>query len=127
MTPGCVFCALPAEPIIAANAHAFAVRDSAPAAPLHTLVLPRRHVADYFELDADEREAIAALLGDCRRDILAHDPDVAGFNIAVNIGAAAGQTVLHCHVHLVPRRLGDGEALIVSGPHKRLLTRLPPD
>ena len=124
--PACPFCTLPAAAMVAANALAFAVRDIQPAAPLHTMVLPRRHVADYFDLDAAEREALAVLLGECRRDLLARDPAIAGFNIGVNIGAAAGQTIFHCHVHLVPRRAGDGEAVVLSGPRKRLLARIPP-
>lgn len=75
--------------------------------PLHTLILPNRHIADYFELEPAERSAIDDLLEETRRGILARDPEVAGFNIGVNIGAVAGQTILHCHVHLIPRRPGD--------------------
>ena len=111
--------------MVAGNALAYAVRDNQPAAPLHTLVLPRRHVPDYFNLTPTEREAVADLLCECRCDIVAGDPTVLGFNIGINIGAAAGQTVFHCHVHLVPRRSGDGEAVVTRGPRKRLLARLP--
>ena len=75
--------------------------------PLHTLVLPRRHVVGYFDLDAEEKWVIGELLDELRIDILARDPAVAGFNIGVNVGEAAGQTILHCHVHLIPRRWGD--------------------
>ena len=75
--------------------------------PLHTLILPNRHIADYFELEPAERSAIDDLLEETRRGILARDPEVAGFNIGVNIGAVAGQTILHCHVHLIPRYAGD--------------------
>jgi len=101
------------------------VRDIAPVAPFHTLVLPRRHAADYFDLDAAEREAIAALLAECRNAIAREDPTVGGFNIGINIGAAGGQTIFHCHVHLVPRRSGDGEAVVLSGPNKRMLASPP--
>lgn len=118
---GCVFCALPAGKFVAQNRLACAVRDIAPATPLHTLVLPRRHVAAWFELTAAERRAIDALLDIARAEILARDPAVAGFNIAVNVGAPAGQTIAHCHVHLVPRREGDGEGVMLCGPKKRLL------
>lgn len=103
----CVFCTMPRNDIIASNAHAYAVRDTSPVTPLHTLILPNRHVADYFDLDAGEREAIDRLLEETRRDILLRDPAVGGFNIGVNIGAVAGQTIFHCHVHLIPRRRGD--------------------
>ena len=95
------------EHIIARNRLACAVRDTSPVTPLHTLILPNRHVAGYFDLDANEKLAIGDLLEETRRDILARDPAVAGFNIGINIGVVAGQTILHCHVHLIPRRPGD--------------------
>jgi ATP adenylyltransferase len=103
----CVFCTVANEQIVASNRLAFAIRDTSPVTLLHTLVLPRRHVADYFELEPAEIGAIDDLLRETRRDIRARDPAVAGFNIGVNIGAVAGQTVFHCHVHLIPRRPGD--------------------
>jgi ATP adenylyltransferase len=103
----CVFCALGSDTAIARNNLAFAVRDTSPVTTLHTLVLPYRHVASYFELDANEKRAIDVLLEESRLDVLARDPNVAGFNIGINIGAAAGQTIFHCHVHLIPRRRGD--------------------
>ncbi len=103
----CVFCTVANEQIVVSNRLAFAIRDTSPVTPLHTLVLPRRHVADYFELEPAEIGALDDLLRETRRDIRARDPAVAGFNIGVNIGAVAGQTVFHCHVHLIPRRSGD--------------------
>jgi len=105
--PGCVFCAIDDELMVARNHLAYAVRDTSPVTPLHTLILPRRHVASYFDLDATEKRAIENLLEENRLGILACDPEVAGFNIGVNIGAVAGQTIFHCHVHLIPRRRGD--------------------
>lgn len=105
--PGCVFCTLAKAQAIAGNSLAYAVRDTSPVTPLHTLIVPRRHVASYFELDADEKRAIDELVDELRRDILALDPAVGGFNIGINIGAVAGQTIFHCHVHLIPRRSGD--------------------
>jgi len=107
MAAGCAFCAVAAEKIIAQNPLAYAVRDASPVTPLHTLVLPWRHAASYFDLENDEKRAIDALLTETRRAILAADPDVAGFNIGINVGEAAGQTIFHCHVHLIPRRRGD--------------------
>jgi ATP adenylyltransferase len=115
---------MPAAQIVAANDLAFAVRDIAPATPLHTMVLPRRHVASWFDLSEGERRAIDDLVEAVRRDILAHDAAVTGFNIAVNVGGDAGQTIFHCHLHLVPRRPGDGAGVVLSGPRKQLL---PPD
>ena len=107
MAAGCVFCAVAEEKIIAQNPLAYAVRDAAPVTPLHTLILPRRHVSPYFDLGAAEKCAIDEVLEETRRAILADDPEVAGFNIGINIGEAAGQTIFHCHVHLIPRRRGD--------------------
>jgi ATP adenylyltransferase len=103
----CVFCTMNKEQIVARNSLAYAVRDTSPVTPLHTLILPNRHVADYFELDADEKHAIDDLLEETRMGILTRDPKVAGFNIGVNVGVVAGQTIFHCHVHLIPRRPGD--------------------
>jgi ATP adenylyltransferase len=117
----CVFCAIPPTQIIAANPLAFALFDIAPVTPLHMLVLPRRHVAGYFDLTAAEKAASEALLAECRQAVLARDPTVAGFNIAVNVGEAAGQTMFHCHLHLVPRRPGDGAGVILDGRAKRLI------
>jgi diadenosine tetraphosphate (Ap4A) HIT family hydrolase len=95
------------DDIVASNTLAYAVRDTSPVTALHTLTLPNRHIADYFELEADERNAIDELLNETRRDILLGDPTVGGFNIGINVGAVAGQTIYHCHVHLIPRRPGD--------------------
>jgi ATP adenylyltransferase len=103
----CVFCTLGCDTVIARNDLAYAVRDTSPVTPLHTLVLPYRHVPGYFDLNADEKRAIEELLEEVRLDVLARDPNVAGFNIGINVGAAAGQTIFHCHVHLIPRRPGD--------------------
>ena len=103
----CVFCAMADEKIVAQNALAYAVHDITPVTPLHTLILPRRHVPCYFDLETDERRAIDELIDAMQRTARADDPAVAGFNIGVNIGKVAGQTIFHCHVHLIPRRPGD--------------------
>jgi diadenosine tetraphosphate (Ap4A) HIT family hydrolase len=106
---GCAFCAVENRPVIAENSLAYAIEDKFPVSPGHLLVIPRRHVADYFALRQPERNAIQRLLEEGRRHINRRHPDVAGFNIGINAGEAAGQTVLHCHVHLIPRRVGDVE------------------
>jgi diadenosine tetraphosphate (Ap4A) HIT family hydrolase len=103
----CIFCNLEALDLIAENALAFAIRDKFPVKPLHTLIIPRRHAVHIFETSIEEREAIHALALQCRQQIEALDPDVAGFNFGSNIGEAAGQKILHAHVHLIPRRAGD--------------------
>jgi ATP adenylyltransferase len=103
----CVFCRLDPTKIIAENELSFAVRDLRPATALHTLVLSRRHVASFFELNEEETAAIERLVRSQRLDILGRDPSVEGFNIGINIGEVAGQTIFHCHYHLIPRRRGD--------------------
>lgn len=73
----------------------------------HALVIPIRHVVDYWKLTAAEREACHELLETMRNGIHKSDPLVTGFNIGLNAGESAGQTVFHCHYHLIPRRDGD--------------------
>jgi ATP adenylyltransferase len=107
MNQGCLFCTLSSAQIIAENELAFAIHDKFPVTPLHSLIIPKRHVADYFECTPAEREEIHALLVICRSAILSADDTVGGFNVGVNVGATAGQKIHHVHVHLIPRRDGD--------------------
>ena len=104
---GCPFCRLPDERIIGENDTAVAVRDGYPVTPLHTLIIPRRHVSSYFDLTGEEAADCQRLLARMRQEILSRDEQVAGFNVGINIGTAAGQTIMHCHIHLIPRRAGD--------------------
>jgi ATP adenylyltransferase len=106
---GCVFCELPKKRIIQENELAIAFEDGYPVTEGHTLVIPKRHVADYFDLYQPERNAIQRLLESARERIMAQDSTVTGFNIGNNAGSSAGQTVYHCHTHLIPRRDGDCE------------------
>lgn len=104
VTAVCPFCVPRA--FLAENSGAVAFLDGYPLAEGHALVTPRRHVADLFELNPEELAAVWALLPVVRGHLAArHRPD--GFNIGVNVGAAAGQTVAHAHVHLIPRYRGD--------------------
>lgn len=104
----CLFCNLPdTVTIVDENALAVAFYDAFPVTEYHTLVIPRRHVADYFELSAEEAEAVRALLQRQRERLLQRDETISGFNIGVNVGADAGQSIFHVHVHLIPRRKGD--------------------
>jgi ATP adenylyltransferase len=105
---GCRFCEVVAAPV-SSNALAYAIRDGNPVTPLHTLIIPKRHVESFFDLHGAERNAIFALLDEMKTDIQNKDGTVAGFNIGVNNGEAAGQSVPHVHVHLIPRRRGDVE------------------
>lgn len=102
----CPFCPPDAERIAHANGLAVAIRDGFPVSPGHTLVIPRRHVASLADLTAQEATAIWDLLAEARRRLDAERrPD--GYNLGVNDGRAAGQTVMHLHVHLIPRYEGD--------------------
>ena len=104
----CVFCALrTSNLVVTRNELAFALRDKTPVTDLHTLVLPFRHAPTYFDLRPDELVAVNDLMWRLRDQILAADPSVAGFNVGANIGLASGQTIFHCHIHLIPRRAGD--------------------
>jgi diadenosine tetraphosphate (Ap4A) HIT family hydrolase/5-methylcytosine-specific restriction endonuclease McrA len=104
---GCIFCDVPGERIIAENELCYAVQDAFPVTDHHTLVIPKRHVADFFELYRPERNAIHSLLAEANEGIKDLDGSVSGFNVGINSGEDAGQTIFHCHVHLIPRRKGD--------------------
>ena len=103
---GCLFCK-PKDRIIAENRLAYAIYDAYPVTELHTLVLPKRHVAAYFDLYQPELNACNQLLQHLKDDIQNKDDSVTGFNIGINNGKDAGQTIFHCHIHLIPRRSGD--------------------
>jgi ATP adenylyltransferase len=105
----CVFCQLGQDRIIAENELCVAIHDGFPVTPLHTLIIPKRHVADYFNLYQPELNAIQSLLLQQRHVIQSAEPSVTGFNVGINAGRDAGQTIFHVHVHLIPRRSGDVE------------------
>ena len=100
------FLDIPASEHVASNTTTFAIRDRYPVNAGHTLVIPRRPVASWFDMDSRERTDALALIDQVCADLRAsHQPD--GFNIGINDGAAAGQTVFHAHVHVIPRYAGD--------------------
>jgi diadenosine tetraphosphate (Ap4A) HIT family hydrolase len=102
----CPFCTLPAHRIVAQNEFAVVIRDAFPVSPGHTLVIPKRHFGSFFEATNEERTSMLALLDQARCEIdIELSPD--GFNIGINDGHAAGQTVPHLHLHLIPRFAGD--------------------
>ena len=105
----CLFCTIPADRVISQNGLIYSIRDGFPVTPLHTLIIPKRHVADYFGLTEAEVLACNSLIKELRENIKVLDTTVVGFNIGMNAGAAAGQTVFHSHIHLIPRREGDVE------------------
>jgi ATP adenylyltransferase len=106
----CTFCNIPHDNCLLENDCAFAILDKYPVTPGHTLIIPKRHFADYFETTKVERDALYNLISMRREQLLIEDHKIAGFNIGINVGDAAGQTIPHCHVHLIPRRQGDYQA-----------------
>lgn len=102
----CDFCTFDSTRIHLANKHAVAVFDGFPISPGHTLIIPRRHIVTLFETTAEELIALFNLLSEARKHLMEkQNPD--GFNIGINDGVAAGQTVMHLHIHLIPRYDGD--------------------
>lgn len=105
----CVFCSPDSSRVLLGNDHAYALWDAFPVTEFHVLVLPRRHAVDYFDLTRDELLACHELLRAAKEVLRERDRSISGFNIGVNVGSSAGQTVDHCHVHLIPRSAGDVE------------------
>jgi diadenosine tetraphosphate (Ap4A) HIT family hydrolase len=102
----CPFCSLAGRDLVAENELAAAFRDGFPVNPGHTLVIPRRHVAAWFDTSREEQIAILELTDRVKATLDAElHPD--GYNLGINCGEAAGQTVPHLHLHLIPRYRGD--------------------
>ena len=102
----CPFCTLPPARIVQENEYAVLIRDAYPVSIRHSLVIPKRHMASWFEASPQERSAMLALLDLAKAAIdKEHQPD--SYNIGINDGSAAGQTVPHLHMHLIPRYKGD--------------------
>ena len=106
MSPPCPFCSISAERVINESEFAVVIRDGFPISPGHTLIIPKRHVASFFDVTDAERTDLMSLLA-AARDDLDREFRPAGYNIGINDGAAAGQTVPHLHIHLIPRYAGD--------------------
>lgn len=104
----CPFCTLPADRILFADDHALVIRDGYPVSPGHTLIIPRRHIGSWFDTDSAERGSLMRLVDQAKAQ-LDREFSPAGYNLGINDGTAAGQTVPHLHVHLIPRYAGDRE------------------
>ena len=104
----CPFCNMPADRIVDRDEHVMVIRDGFPVTEGHTLIIPHRHVGSYFQATPEEHRSIEAMLLK-HRALLSEKLDVHDFNIGINDGPLAGQTVSHLHVHLIPRRRGDME------------------
>ena len=107
----CVFCPDAVKHRIVEEAGTvIAIKDQYPVTKGHLLILPRRHTPDYFTMTAQERRDSEDLIRLLRNRIAQRDSTVVGFNMGTNCGEAAGQTIFHAHVHLIPRRAGDTNA-----------------
>ena len=103
----CLFCDSKKSGVAHENDLAFASYDSYPVSNYHCLIIPKRHIKDYFEMTKDELIACNDLIQLVKNEIISKDFNVKGFNIGTNAGKIAGQSIMHCHIHLIPRREGD--------------------
>ena len=103
----CVFCNLLPKEIVNEYKNFFVIRDAYPVTPLHSLIITKRHVVSYFQCSKEELNEIPIILDTQKTELKILDDTITGFNIGMNIGEDAGQTIFHCHVHIIPRRKGD--------------------
>ena len=104
---GCIFCDLSKNKIIKSNELAIVIEDNYPVTKHHCLIIPKRHCSDYFDLYQPEINAISQLINEMKIELEKKDKTIKGFNIGNNSGEVAGQTIFHCHIHLIPRRKND--------------------
>ena len=105
----CLFCKTKKKDFILENDLAYATIDSYPVSKFHSLIIPKRHIKNYFELSTKEILACNRLIKKLKKKIETKDKSVKGFNIGTNSGKVAGQSINHCHIHLIPRRKNDVE------------------
>lgn len=106
----CIFCNKFKSKVISETKNFFIIRDTAyPVTKHHTLIITNRHVADFFDLTKNEMNDLDKILKNQKEKLKKLDKEISGFNIGVNIGKDAGQSIMHCHIHLIPRRKGDVE------------------
>ena len=105
----CLFCNINESGKEHENELAYTSYDTYPVSKLHCLIIPKRHIKDYFELTKDELIACDSLIKIVKNEIIKKDESVKGFNLGTNIGKVSGQSILHCHFHLIPRRERDVE------------------
>jgi len=105
----CLFCNTKLSGIAHENDLAYASYDTYPVSKHHCLIIPKRHIKDYFDMNNDELIACNDLIKIIKKEILDQDQSVKGFNLGTNIGKVSGQSIFHCHLHLIPRREHDVE------------------
>ena len=103
----CLFCNTKESGFTNQNELAYASYDTYPVSKYHCLIIPKRHIKDFFELTDEELVACNDLIRKVKDEVIKKDPNIDGFNLGTNIGRVSGQSILHCHFHLIPRRLGD--------------------
>lgn len=104
----CIFCNIDSARIVKENEKALAIFDIFPVNEGHMLIIPKKHYIDYFDISREDREFLWDLIEECKLYLDdKYDPN--GYNVGINCGVAAGQTVMHLHIHLIPRYLGDIE------------------
>ena len=103
----CLFCNSKKSGIAYENKLAYASYDTYPVSDLHCLIIPKRHINNFFDLSDEELIACNNLIKVVKREIVEKDKTVEAFNIGTNVGKISGQSIMHCHIHLIPRRKGD--------------------
>tara|TARA_B100001121_G_C18228345_1_gene406959 strand:- start:48 stop:461 length:414 start_codon:yes stop_codon:yes gene_type:complete len=105
----CLFCDVKKSAIAYENDLAYASYDTYPVSKYHCLIIPKRHIIDYFDLNNEELIACNNLIKTLKKEIIEKDQSVKGFNLGTNVGKISGQSIFHCHLHLIPRRENDVE------------------
>ena len=106
----CIFCKKINCKVLEETKYFFIIRDTAyPVTEHHTLIITNRHVGDYFDLSKEEIYDLDEILKNQKKELKKLDKEISAFNVGVNIGKDAGQSIMHCHIHLIPRRKGDVE------------------
>ena len=103
----CLFCNSKKSGVAYENKLAYASYDTYPVSDLHCLIIPKRHINNYFDLSDEELIACNNLIKLVKKEIIEKDKTVEAFNIGTNVGKISGQSIMHCHIHLIPRRKGD--------------------
>ena len=109
-TKDCIFCNKTNCKVISSTKYFFIIRDTAyPVTKHHTLIISNRHEEDFFKLTKEEMNDLDEILKKQKHELKNLDKEISAFNVGVNIGKDAGQSIMHCHIHLIPRRKGDVE------------------
>ena len=116
----CLFCNSKTSGVAHENELAYASYDTYPVSNLHCLIIPKRHLRDYFDLTNEELLACNELIKIIKKEVTTKDKTVKAFNIGTNAGKISGQSIMHCHIHLIPRRDGD-----VENPHGGVRSVIP--